>query len=204
MNKQLSLKRLLAATLLIGAVALASCAAAPAAVISAPAPAQAAQQVNTTSAIANVDDGGNTSVDLAALSSTLSQASTGQLTSTEADGLRFMREEEKLAHDVYVALYEKWGLRIFNNISNSEQTHTDAVKTLLDRYGVADPAAGKPPASLPTPRSRTCTTSWSSKAASRWRMPCAWARRLKKLIFSTWRSASPRPTRPTSGWSMTT
>jgi hypothetical protein len=42
-----------------------------------------------------------------------------------------------------LALYDKWGLPIFKNISNSEQTHTDSIKTLLDRYGVADPAAGK-------------------------------------------------------------
>jgi hypothetical protein len=145
MNKRISLKHLLAATLLIGAVMLSSCAAAPAAVVSAPAPAQVAQPTNTASAIANVDDDGNTSIDLAALNSALSQVSTGQLTMAEAEALRYMREEEKLAHDVYLALYEKWGLQIFYNISNSEQTHTDAIKTLLDRYGVADPAAGKAP-----------------------------------------------------------
>jgi hypothetical protein len=143
MNKRISLKHLLAATLLIGAVMLSSCAAAPAAVISASAPALATQQANATSAIADVDDSGNTSVDLAVLNNALSQVAPGQLTTAEAAALSYMREEEKLAHDVYLALYEKWGLRIFKNISNSEQTHTDAIKALLDRYGVADPAAGK-------------------------------------------------------------
>lgn len=64
------------------------------------------------------------------------------LTEDEAAGLAFMREEEKLAHDVYVALYDKWGLPVFKNISAAEQTHSDAVKRLLDRYGVEDPAAG--------------------------------------------------------------
>ena len=49
-----------------------------------------------------------------------------------------MREEEKLARDVYLALYDIWGLQIFNNIASSEQTHTDAVKTLIDRYGITD------------------------------------------------------------------
>jgi hypothetical protein len=44
----------------------------------------------------------------------------------EAASLQFMREEEKLAHDVYVTLYEQWGLRVFNNISRSEQQHTEA------------------------------------------------------------------------------
>jgi hypothetical protein len=64
------------------------------------------------------------------------------LTTAEADALIYMCEEEKLAHDVYLALYEQWGLAIFDNIAASEQTHTDAVAGLLDRYGLADPAAG--------------------------------------------------------------
>ena len=50
-----------------------------------------------------------------------------------------MREEEKLAHDVYVTLYEIWGLNIFQNISRAEQTHMEAVQTLLDKYGLEDP-----------------------------------------------------------------
>jgi hypothetical protein len=53
-----------------------------------------------------------------------------------------MREEEKLAHDVYVSLYTQWNLPLFQNIANSEATHTAAIKVLLDRYGIADPAAG--------------------------------------------------------------
>ncbi|MDP2350533.1 MAG: DUF2202 domain-containing protein [Chloroflexota bacterium] len=64
------------------------------------------------------------------------------LTAEEIDGLLWMREEEKLAHDVYVTLGEAWGSRVFENISRAETTHAEAVKTLLDRYGIADPAAG--------------------------------------------------------------
>ena len=59
-----------------------------------------------------------------------------------AADLAFMREEEKLAHDVYTALYEKWGLRVFSNIAASEQRHTDAIAVLIDRYGYADPVDG--------------------------------------------------------------
>lgn len=66
-------------------------------------------------------------------------ASSGGLSEEEIEGLVFMREEEKLARDVYRALYEIWGLRIFQNISSSEQVHTDAVKNLLFRYGIEDP-----------------------------------------------------------------
>lgn len=57
----------------------------------------------------------------------------------EQKGLEFMREEEKLARDVYIVLYTKWGLKVFNNISQSEQKHTDAIKMLLDKYQLADP-----------------------------------------------------------------
>jgi len=65
------------------------------------------------------------------------------LTATEKYWLTYMREEEKLARDVYLYLYDKWGSQIFNNISGSEQTHMDAIKTLLDRYGLPDPTANK-------------------------------------------------------------
>jgi hypothetical protein len=64
------------------------------------------------------------------------------LSADEIAGLLFMREEEKVARDAYLTLYETWGSQVFSNIARSEQSHMDAVKTLLDRYGLADPAAG--------------------------------------------------------------
>ena len=69
-------------------------------------------------------------------------AAPASLTPDEAAGLQFMREEEKLAHDVYVTLYEKWHLSAFNSIAASEQKHTEAVAYLLKRYSISDPAAG--------------------------------------------------------------
>lgn len=68
----------------------------------------------------------------------------GQLTQAEIEGLLYMREEEKLARDAYWTLYDKWQLLIFAKIANSEVMHMSKVKELLDRYGLADPAAGKP------------------------------------------------------------
>ena len=64
------------------------------------------------------------------------------LTDAEIEGLLYMREEEKLAHDVYVTLYDKWGMQLFDNIAGSELSHTNAVKALLDTYGIDDPATG--------------------------------------------------------------
>jgi hypothetical protein len=71
-------------------------------------------------------------------------SSGGQLTQAEIDGLLYMREEEKLARDSYLTLYDKWHLTIFSKIANSEVMHMSKVKDLLDRYGLSDPAAGKP------------------------------------------------------------
>lgn len=62
-----------------------------------------------------------------------------ELTDDEINGLLAMREEEKLAHDVYITLYNKWKLNVFQNISKSELTHTEAVKYLIERYKLEDP-----------------------------------------------------------------
>ncbi len=61
------------------------------------------------------------------------------LNAVELNTLSFMREEEKLARDVYISLYNKWGSNVFKNISSSEQTHMDAMLILLNRYNITDP-----------------------------------------------------------------
>ena len=73
------------------------------------------------------------------------------LTPIEVDDLLFMREEEKLARDVYVYLGGLHDLPIFTNIASSEQRHMDAVLTLLVRYGLEDPAAGNEPGEFTDP-----------------------------------------------------
>lgn len=72
-------------------------------------------------------------------------ASAEDLSAEEIAGLLFMREEEKLAHDVYVALYARWGALVFNNIVPSEAQHTEAIRQLILAHGLADPAATTPP-----------------------------------------------------------
>ena len=79
----------------------------------------------------------------AAQAGEVAKANSNGLTDIEEEGILFMREEEKLARDVYLTFYENYdNLPIFNNIANSEQQHMDAVKTLIDRYGLEDPIAG--------------------------------------------------------------
>ncbi len=61
------------------------------------------------------------------------------LSPEETDTLVFMREEEKMARDVYLTLFDQWGSRVFDNIAGSEQRHMEAMKRKLDDYGIADP-----------------------------------------------------------------
>ena len=93
----------------------------------------------------SVDSDGVTSVQSAALSASLATLPLESLSTAERDSLTFMREEEKLAHDVYAQFDAQWGtsVRIFGKIAASEATHTDAVRQLLLRYAVTDPAADK-------------------------------------------------------------
>lgn len=69
----------------------------------------------------------------------LTSLPTESLSEAEKIDLIYMREEEKLARDVYQTLYEKWNIRIFTNIAQSEQTHTETVRDLLEKYDVTDP-----------------------------------------------------------------
>jgi hypothetical protein len=67
-----------------------------------------------------------------------------ELTDEEKD-LLFMREEEKLARDIYINMDKEWGLRVrvFSKIFPSEQRHMDAIEVLLEKYGLPDPVANE-------------------------------------------------------------
>lgn len=85
------------------------------------------------------------------LQSNLSTMPVTTLTAEERAGLLQMREEEKLARDVYTALYTAWGATVFDNIGAAEQTHMDSVKLLLERYALPDPAGTTAPGSFTAP-----------------------------------------------------
>ncbi len=67
------------------------------------------------------------------------------LDSLETAMLQFMREEEYLAFDVYTLFAQQYGYQIFINIKQSEYIHTTAIKNLLIKYGIEDPAANHQP-----------------------------------------------------------
>lgn len=61
------------------------------------------------------------------------------LSAAEADSLVFMREEEKLARDVYLTLYDQWRNPVFSSIARAEQRHMDTMGALVASYGLVDP-----------------------------------------------------------------
>ena len=67
------------------------------------------------------------------------------LNDAEKEALTFMREEEKLARDVYYYLYEKWNYQVFNNISRAEERHMDALLCLYERSDLVDPVGDNAP-----------------------------------------------------------
>jgi hypothetical protein len=90
-----------------------------------------------------VDANGVSTFDSTALNTSLLALPIETLTLAEQDSLLFMREEEKLAQDVYTQLNAIWSsqTRVFGNIAESEATHTEAVRQLLLRYNLPDPNA---------------------------------------------------------------
>jgi hypothetical protein len=67
---------------------------------------------------------------------TVSAQVTYPLSYEQQSMMEFMYQEEKVARDVYLNMYAKYGVDIFKNISESEQQHMDAIKTLLDKYSL--------------------------------------------------------------------
>lgn len=73
------------------------------------------------------------------------QAASGTETLSESDAatLLFMREEEKVARDVYLHFYELWGDVIFSNIAQAEQRHMDSILNQLNQHNLPDPRRGE-------------------------------------------------------------
>ena len=63
-----------------------------------------------------------------------------QLTNDESESLIYMYEEEKLAHDVYLKMPEKYSVPVFKNITKSEAYHMKMVLDLIKKYELKDPA----------------------------------------------------------------
>ena len=75
----------------------------------------------------------------------------GTLTDEQRAALAYNAEEEKLAHDLYTEFADRYDAVVFDRIAVAETRHLDAVRALLDRYGIADPTAGQAAGVFTTP-----------------------------------------------------
>jgi hypothetical protein len=88
-----------------------------------------------------VDERGYTDVNLDALESALGELQMGQLSESEVEAILYLREAEKLARDVLLALDEHWENEALRRMAQSEDTHTAAINVLIDRYNLWDPTS---------------------------------------------------------------
>ena len=89
--------------------------------------------------IVSVGDEGETNIEIDGLK-IVTELGDGTLSTEQIEWLKFMREEEKLAGDVYRTFFKLYNVPIFNNISKSEDNHTSVVLNYLNAWGIDDPA----------------------------------------------------------------
>lgn len=91
----------------------------------------------------------------------------GTLSAAQKAELVAMVEEEKLAHDVYVAIAAKFPTLVqFSNIARSELQHETALRSLLTKYGIDDPTAGLASGKFATPAVQALYTKLVADASS--------------------------------------
>ncbi len=69
-------------------------------------------------------------------------SASSQLSQSDKDALIFSIQEEKVANNFYVAMEAMYGLNVFRNISGSEVTHMNLVKSLIEKFGIENPVTG--------------------------------------------------------------
>lgn len=87
---------------------------------------------------------GNLTQSLAAVQSSVTNLPLETLDSAERERILFIREEEKLAYDVYQTLFDRYGVKIFQNIPNSEMSHMEAMLSIIKKYQLIDPMDRNP------------------------------------------------------------
>jgi hypothetical protein len=95
---------------------------------------------SNTPAVNSNNYNGMGNMDIAFLQGQINAMPYETLSEDEKNSLIYIREEEKLARDVYLTLNTKRNINVFSNISSSEQTHMDAILLLLKKYNIPDPA----------------------------------------------------------------
>ena len=96
----------------------------------------------TTVPLLTFDNVGAGTLNVAELKTAVATYPIAPLSTAEAASLAYMREEEQLAHDVFMVSAGLWALPVFTNIAASQTTHSAAIQILLDRYQQPDPLVG--------------------------------------------------------------
>jgi hypothetical protein len=86
----------------------------------------------------------NMTASLTAIQQSVAALPLENLEDAEKERILFIREEEKLAYDVYKTMFDKYGVNIFQNIPNSELSHMEAMLTLIKKYNLVDPMDTSP------------------------------------------------------------
>jgi hypothetical protein len=107
-------------------------------------PGQGGVQPQQTTAGTGTGPGGNFPV-------LLPSENTAPLSDKEISDILFMREEEQLAHDLYIRWAARYTLPIFSNIAESETMHIYEVQLLVDRYGLSSERIGNATAGYTSP-----------------------------------------------------
>ena len=90
----------------------------------------------------------------------------GVLTAKEKKELKYLVEEEKVAHDLYVLAYDTYGLRVFSNIAASETRHQQAITRVLTAYNLKDPSRGLPAGEFSDPALQSLYDSLATRVAT--------------------------------------
>lgn len=101
----------------------------------------------------------------AALHQNLTITAEGELSEEEVAYLIFMREEEKLAHDIYIFLDELWGFPIFANIAAAESQHMASVLSVMEAYGIDEPSGGQAAGQFTDPELQALYDEFTSQGA---------------------------------------
>ena len=89
-------------------------------------------------------ESGSTAATTTTATTTATTSTTVAASADRENLLRRLVEEEKVAHDLYLAFDEKYDTRVFSNIQRGEVGHQDAVMRLIDAAGVEDPRSTTP------------------------------------------------------------
>jgi hypothetical protein len=101
------------------------------------------------------NDQANLSNSLAAIKTAVDNLPKESLEEDEKQRILFIREEEKLAYDVYKTMFDKYGVNIFQNIPNSELSHMEAMLLLINKYNLIDPMDKNPIGTFADPNLQT-------------------------------------------------